>query len=187
MMNSPQEAAAGEWSTADIPALLVRGFRAGVFLFTGILAVPALISVIAGVPYPLILAVVGSTLVLEYAAVAAGVALRIPAYITVTVVFSVAFGIIAGSLEIFDAFLLTSPRLSGFLSSIRNRTAGKFMQRYGLWGLAPAILAAGFYIIPGLSFILGIPKKKSVAVMSGAFLLGELLTLSITTGVLNAL
>jgi hypothetical protein len=172
---------------AGSSALLVRGLRAGIFLFAGLIGIPATISVIAGIPYPLVFALVGSTLVIEYAAVVPGVALQIPAYVTVTVVFSTALGVITGSLEIFDAFSLTSPRLEGFLSRIRNRTAGHFIRKYGIWGLIPAILAAGFYITPGLSFILGMPKQRSVVIMSGAFLLGEVVTLSVTAGVLKLL
>jgi hypothetical protein len=172
---------------ADSSALLVRGLRAGIFLFAGLVVIPAAISVLAGIPYPLVFALVGSALVIEYAAVVTGVALQVPPYITVTVVFSTALGIITGSLEIFDAFSLTSPRLAGFLSRIRNRTAGRFMQKYGIWGLVPAILVAGFYITPGLSFIFGLPKWRSLAIMAGGFLLGELVTLAVTTGVLKIL
>ena len=187
MTDSFPEQEPGNPVSADSSALLVRGLKAGIFTFSGLIGVPALISVIAGIPYPLVFALVGSALVIEYAAVVPGVALQVPAYVTVPVVFSTALGVITGSLEIFDAFSLTSPRLSGFLFRIRNRKAGRFMRRYGIWGLIPGTLVAGFYITPGLSFILGMPKKTSVTVMSGAFLLGELVTLFITTGVLKFL
>jgi len=187
MRDTLQEPAPGEPSPAGFRGPFIRGLWAGLFLFTGIVGVPALISLGTGVPFPLILAVAGSALVIEYAAVVPGVALQLPAYITVLVVLSVGSGVITGSLEIFDAFSLTSPRLSRFLSRVRMRTAGKFLHRYGIWGLAPAILVAGFYVTPGLSFILGMPKKRSIAIMTGAFLLGELVTLSIATGVLKLL
>lgn len=172
---------------ADHRNVLFHGFRAGVFLFAGVLMVPALVSLLSGVPFPLILAVIGSTLVIEYAAVVPGAALQVPAYVTVTVAFSTALGIIAGSLEIFEALFRTSPALSGFIARARNRSAGKFTRKYGIWGLVPAILAAGFYITPGLAFVLGMPKSRSVAIMSGAFFLGELITLAIATGVLRLL
>jgi hypothetical protein len=147
--------------------------------------VPFGITAISGISPAVTLALIGSTLLIEYGAVLPGLALGVPPVILIIVMTSIASGVILASLELFDYFSARSEKLSRFLERVWESRAGQLVHRYGVWGLIPGIMIAGFYVCPALSWIFAWERRIAVAMMIGAFILSSVVVLLLSLGVLT--
>ena len=147
--------------------------------------VPFGITAIAGISPAVTLALIGSTLLIEYGAVLPGLVLEVPPVLLIAVMTSIASGVILASLELFDYFSARSEKLRRFLERIQGSRAGKVIHRYGIWGLIPGIIIAGFYVCPALAWIFAWERRIAVAMMIGSFILSCVLVLLLSLGVLT--
>ncbi len=147
--------------------------------------VPFGITAIAGISPAVTLALIGSTLLIEYGAVLPGLVLEVPPVILIIVVASVASGVIFVSLELFDYFSARSEKVRRFLERVKGSRAGNVIHRYGIWGLIPGIIIAGFYVCPALAWIFAWERRIAVAIMMGAFILSSVVVLLLSLGVMT--
>jgi hypothetical protein len=159
--------------------------RMGLIIGICIILIPVGITAISGISMAVTLALIVSTLFIEYGAVLPGLALGVPPVLLITVMTSVASGVILVSLEIFDYFSARSEKVRRFLERVRGSRAGRLIHRYGVWGLIPGIVIAGFYVCPALAWIFAWDRKIALAMMVGAFILSSLVLLFLSLGVIT--
>ncbi|NMG83388.1 MAG: hypothetical protein GIS02_04195 [Methanosarcinales archaeon] len=129
-----------------------------IFIFWIILAfaIPISLSVVLGIPILKTLSLIVSTFALEYFAVPVGIGLGLDPVFVLIVVTSVALSAVLLMFKIFDTVGGKSRRVSNFLSKSRERCQkSKIIQKYGVYGLLPAVPFLGFYVCPAIAWIMG--------------------------------
>ena len=129
-----------------------------------------------------------TTLVIEYSAPVAGLAAGLsPVYTGMTVIL-VACGVILLQYSVFDVMCCRSETIRGFLEWTRRKFAGsKLVREYGVLALAPAMLIAGFYICPAISWLFGWNRKISFLIMIAVYSLATAGVLIIGLGIIHLL
>ncbi len=159
--------------------------RIGCIIGISIFLIPFGITAISGISPAVTLALIGSTLLIEYGAVLPGLALEVPPGLLIIVMISVASGVILVSFELFDYLSSRSARVEIFLERVQMSRAGSLIHRYGIWGLIPGIVIAGFYVCPALAWIFGWDRRIAVAMMTGAFILSSVVLLLLSLGIMT--
>lgn len=159
--------------------------RMGWIIGICVILIPFGITAVSGISPAVTLALIGSTLLIEYGAVLPGLALGVPPVLLIIVMTSIASGVILVSLELFDYFSARSEKVRRILERVQESRSGKLIHRYGVWGLIPGIIIAGFYVCPALAWIFAWERKIAVAMMLGAFILSSVVVLLLSLGVMT--
>ena len=151
------------------------------------LLIAAIAPFIAGfffmVPPGPVLALMSSTLILEYGAVFIGKALDMDDAIIFIIVTLVAAGIIFFQLSLFDHAGKSSPRVTRFLERTRGKYGSSpFIKKYGVFALIPGILVIGFYVCPAVAWLLGWERRTAFIVMMGTFCAASAFMLPVSAG-----
>jgi hypothetical protein len=130
------------------------------------------------------LVLLSSTLLFEYAAPVAGIALDMPPGLILVTVILVALGVLYFQFSLFDAMNARSAKVAGFLDLTRKKYGSSaFIRHYGIFALVPAMLVVGFYVCPAISWLLGWNRKCSLLLMMVTFSIASILVLIVGTGV----
>ena len=165
-----------------LPGLCITVTR-GLLLVVILPLVPVLLS---GIPLSSSLALVASTLVIEYGAAAVGVGLGLPPVYIVYVLMCVASGVILTVFDIFDMLGEYSPRVAGFLKKSGERAhRSPILTKYGILGLIPCVFILGFYVCPAVSMVLGWRRDLSILLTMVGYISATVLTLLATIGIIR--
>jgi hypothetical protein len=129
------------------------------------------------------LALISGTFVIEYGAAAVGIGLGLSPLYILFVLTSVALGVVLTMFDIFDLLSHHSDKVSRFLKQSEER-AGRsvFLKQYGIYGLIPCVMTLGFYACPPVSWVLGWPRLRSIALIMTGYISISLLTILATIG-----
>jgi hypothetical protein len=158
-------------------------------LITGCIIIPLASGFATGIPLDLTLALIGSTLLIEYGAVIAGTALTLPLSFSFLVVLSVGWGAIIAQFPLFDAFAKGEGRVFAFITRVKSRGdgcgEGVWYIRWGVLGLAPSTIVLGFYFTPAIAWLLGWRRDIALVMMLTGYTLATVITAGVTAGVVS--
>jgi hypothetical protein len=137
-----------------------------------------------GIPLSSCLALIASTLVIEYAAAIPGVGLGLPPLYILYVLICVAAGVILTMFDIFDIMGRYSPRVLRFLKKSEDRAHRMpILKKYGIFGLIPCVFILGFYVCPAVSWVLGWRRDLSILLIMVGYISASVITLLATIGI----
>ena len=155
------------------------------FCVAAAIGAPMLCAPLAGVTLVEAAAVVGTTLLLEYAASATAALLSLPVLYSLLVPVWTAGGLILAQFLLFDAFSGGPGRVAAFLRRARERGEHSFFHRYGIAGLIPGIWVVGFYVCPAIAWLMGWRRLHAVSLMLTSYIVAMVLTWAAATGLLT--
>ena len=145
---------------------------------------PLIPAVLFGISLSSSLALISSTLVIEYGAAALGIGLGLPPVYILYVLVCVATGVTLTMFDIFDMLGEYSPRLARFLEKTKERAQrSTILTKYGIFGLIPCVFTFGFYVCPAVSTVLGWRHDLSILLIMVGFLSISIVTLLATMGI----
>lgn len=155
----------------------------GTCAFLALVVVPSLLALLPGIRSDHLLALIGSTLLIESGAPVAGVALGLPPGVVLILVCSVALGVVLLIFTLLDTLDADSPRVSNLLERVRQRyIRSKTLQTYGIYGLVPGMVILGFMICPPIAWLVGWNRRQAVLLMMLGFIIAATGTLAAATG-----
>ena len=151
-----------------------------------VLVVPVAAAYIFSQSVPATLALIPSTLVIEYGAAPIGIGLGLHPAFVLLILSSVALGITLGMFGIFDTLGRHSERVAGFLARSQAKAQqSTFIARYGIYGLVPCVLTLGLYVCPPVSWALGWRRNQAILLIMGSFIAISLVLILITLGLFS--
>lgn len=152
------------------------------------LVVPFLLALLLGIRSDHLLALLGSTLLIESGAPVAGVALGLPPGVVLVLVCSVALGVVLLIFTLLDTLDAESPRVSNLIELVQRRyIRSKILQTYGIYGLVPGMVILGVWICPPIAWLVGWDRKRAVLLMMIGFTIAATGTLAVATGLVRFL
>jgi len=140
----------------DIPAfpLYIRPVIGATAKCVGlVLLLPLTAAILFSQPLPATLALITSTLIIEYGAAPIGIGLGLNPVFVLGVLTSVALGIILFLFDLFDTLGQHSERVARFLARSEEKAKqSELLSKYGIYGLVPCVLTLGFYVCPPVSW-----------------------------------
>ena len=132
------------------------------------------------------LALITGTFVIEYGAAAVGIGLGLSPFYILYVLTCVALGVILTMFDTFELLAEHSEKVSRFVKKSEER-AGRsvFLKQYGIYGLIPCVMTLGFYACPPVSWVLGWPRLRSIALIMTGYIGISLVTILATIGFFN--
>jgi hypothetical protein len=151
-----------------------------------VVIIPVAAALILSQSLPATLALITSTLIIEYGAAPIGIGLGLhPAYV-IFVLISVALGITLFLFDIFDTLGRHSERVARFLARSEEKAKQfPFLSRYGIYGLIPCVLTLGLYVCPPLSWALAWRRDYSLILTMGGFIVISIILILITLGLFS--
>jgi len=120
---------------------------------------------------PATLAVITSTLIIEYGAAPIGIGLGLNPLFVLMVLTSVALGITLFLFDLFDTIGKHSERVAQFLArSEKKAKQSTILSRYGIYGLVPCVLTLGFYVCPPISWALVWRRDHAIFLIMGGYI-----------------
>lgn len=153
-----------------------------------LIVVPLLLSLLPAVRADHLLALIGSTLLIESGAPVAGIALGLPPWVVLVLVCSIALGVILLIFSLLDTLDATSPRVGDLLERVQQRyNRSKTLQNYGIYGLVPGIVILGVLICPPIAWLVGWDRRRSILLMMIGFTIAAAGTLAMAAGLIQIL
>ncbi len=151
-----------------------------------VVIIPVAVAFLLSQSLPATLALITSTLIIEYGAAPIGIGLGLhPAYV-LFVLTSVALGITLFLFDLFDTLGRHSERVARFLERSEEKTKQfTYISRYGIYGLVPCVLTLGFYVCPLLSWALSWRRDYSIILTMGGFIVISIILICITLGLFS--
>ncbi|WP_214021417.1 hypothetical protein [Methanoculleus sp.] len=157
-------------------------------MFLFILAIPLLLGLAFGVPPPAVLALIGSTLLLQAAAAVVGLSLGLHPAVVLVFLTSVAVAVMIGILEVCDLFAGRSRMVQGLLRKIDEK-AGKidYLKRYGALMLIPIIWIPGIalYGAPVVAWLFQYPRITSLLCMTAGWMIAGTAVMAAAVGLVR--
>jgi len=120
---------------------------------------------------PATIAVITSTLIIEYGAAPIGIGLGLHPAFVLLVLTSVALGITLFLFDLFDTLGRHSKRVAQFLARSEEKVKqSTILSRYGMYGLVPCVLTLGFYVCPPVAWALAWRRDYAVLLIMGGFI-----------------
>jgi hypothetical protein len=117
-----------------------------------VLIIPCAAAFLFSQSVPATLALITSTLIIEYGAAPIGIGLGLHPAFVLAVLSSVALGITLFLFDVFDTLGRHSERVARFLARSEEKAKkSTILSRYGMYGLVPCVLTLGFYVCPPVS------------------------------------
>jgi hypothetical protein len=169
--------------TGIIPHYLFRLSAAIIKALVLVFALPLLPAFLLSISVPSTLALIFSTLVIEYGAAPIGIGLGLPPLFVLYVLGSIALGIILVMFDIFDILGDHSQRVSEFIKKSSERAKqSSLVTNYGIYGLVPGVMTLGFYVCPAISCALGWHRDSSVFLIMAGYISISIVTILVTMG-----
>jgi hypothetical protein len=149
-------------------------------------ALPLLFTFLFGLSLPATLALIGSTLVIEYGAAPVGIGLGLhPIYVLFTLT-CIAFGVTLFLFDILDTLGEHSERVAGFLKRSEERGRNSpILSKYGIYGLVPCVMTLGFYVCPPISCVFGWKRDLSILMIMTGYTGISIATILLTLGIFD--
>ncbi len=149
-----------------------------------ILLIPCAAAFLLAQPLPATLALITSTLIIEYGAAPIGIGLGLHPVFVLLVLSCVALGIILFMFDIFDALGRHSERVAGFLARAEEKVhQSTLISKYGIFGLIPCVLTLGLYVCPPVSWALAWRRDQAIFLIMGGFITISAILILVTLGV----
>jgi len=134
------------------------------------------------------IALITTTLVIEYGAAPIGIGLGLhPAFVLV-VLACVALGITLFLFDLFDTLGRHSERVARFLLRSEEKVKqSKLISRYGMFGLVPCVLTLGFYVCPPVSWALVWRRDYCIVLIMGSFIAISGILILVTIGLFSVI
>jgi len=175
-----------DMETGTIPDYLVPLLGAIIKALVLVVVLPLTIAFFFTIPLPSTLALITSTLIIEYGAAPIGLGLGLPPVFVLCVLVCVALGV---TLVLFDIFAIMgehSEKVSRFLKKSSDRAKqSSFLTKYGIYGLVPGVMTLGFYVCPAVSWVLGWPKTRSILLIMAGYISISIITILATMGIFS--
>ena len=151
-----------------------------------VLIIPCTAAFLLSQSVPATLALITSTLIIEYGAAPIGIGLGLhPAFVLLVLSF-VALGITLFLFDIFDTLGRHSERVARFLErSEKKAKQFTYLSMYGIYGLVPCVLTLGLYVCPPLSWALAWRRDYSIILTMGGFIGISVIIILITLGLFS--
>ena len=169
-----------------IPDYLVPLLGAIIKALVLVVVLPLTIAFLFTIPLPSTLALITSTLIIEYGAAPIGLGLGLPPVFVLCVLVCVALGVTLALFDIFAIMGERSERVSRFLKKSSERAKqSSFLTKYGIYGLVPGVMILGFYVCPPVSWVLGWPKNRSILLIMAGYITISIVTILATMGLFS--
>jgi len=151
-----------------------------------VIIIPAAAALLFNQSLQATLALITSTLIIEYGAAPIGIGLGLhPAYV-LFVLTCVALGITLFLFDLFDTLGRHSERVARFLARSEEKTKQfPYLSKYGIYGLVPCVLTLGLYVCPPLSWALAWRRDYSIILTMGGFIVISIILIFITLGLFS--
>jgi uncharacterized membrane protein len=172
--------------TCRIPHYLQHiGFSLVKFVVFAI-ALPLVLAMLLTIPITSTLALIMTTLFIEYGAAPVGMGLGLQPVFVLVVLTSVALAVTLLLYDIFDTVGTSSLRVAGFLLRSRQRAERlKILSKYGINGLVPCVMILGFYACPPIAWVVGWHRNYAIFLTMAGFILISLVTILATLGIIR--
>jgi len=175
-----------DMKTGTIPPYLLQLCGAITKTLVLVVVLPLTPAFLYPIPIPSTLALITSTLIIEYGAVPIGIGLGLPPVFVLYVLACVALGVTLTLFDIFDVLGEHSERVSRFLKKSSERAKrSSFLTRYGTYGLVPGVMTLGFYVCPPVSWVLGWPRNRSILLIMAGYIIISIVTILATMGIFS--
>ena len=151
-----------------------------------VLIIPCAAAFLLSQSVPATLALITSTLIIEYGAAPIGIGLGLHPAFVLLIISCVALGITLFLFDIFDTLGQHSERVARFLARSEEKAKQfTYLSRYGIYGLIPCVLTLGFYVCPPLSWALAWRRDYSIILTMGGFIVISIILILITLGLFS--
>ena len=172
--------------TRSTPHYLLRLFGTIIKALVMVFVLPITPAFLFTIPLPPTLALITSTLVIEYGAAPIGIGLGLNPVFVVYVLVCVALGVTLVLFDIFDILGEHSERVSRFLKKSSERAKqSSFLTKYGIYGLVPGVMTLGFYVCPPVSWVLGWRRDRSILLIMAGYITISIVTILATMGIFS--
>jgi len=135
---------------------------------------------------PATLALITSTLIIEYGSAPIGIGLGLHPVFVLIVLTCVALGITLFLFELFDTLGLHSERVARFLARSEEKVKqSTLISKYGIYGLIPCVLTLGLYVCPPVSWALAWRRDYAILLIMGGFVAISVILILATLGLFS--
>ena len=132
------------------------------------------------------LALITSTLIIEYGAAPLGIGLGLNPVFVLVVLACVALGITLFMFDIFDTLGRHSEQVARFLARAEEKVQqSTLISKYGIYGLIPCVLTLGLYVCPPVSWALAWRRDRSILLIMGGFIGISAILILVTLGLFS--
>ena len=172
--------------TGTIPRYLPDLVGAIAKAFFLVLVLPLTPAFLLNIPLSSTLALITTTLIIEYGAAPIGIGLGLPPLFVFYVLVCVALGVTLALFDVFDILGEHSERVSRFMKKSSERAKqSSFLEKYGIYGLVPCVMTLGFYICPPVSWVLGWRRDLSILLIMAGYISISIVTILATMGIIS--
>ena len=170
--------------TAPFPGSHLGTGITGLVVLAFVLPIAA--AYLIGYPTAPALALIGSTLIIEYGAGPVGLGLGLsPLYVLFTLC-CVALGVTLFLFSLIDTLGERSERVKNFLQrSAEKGRRSRILTTYGIYGLIPCVITLGFYVCPPIAGVFGWKRDLSVLMIMTGYTGVSIATILLTTGIFD--
>ncbi len=148
---------------------------------------PVAVAFVFGYSPPPVLALIASTLVIEYGAAPVGLGLGLPWPFVLFTLCCVALGVTLFLFSAIDTLGERSERVRNFLQrSAEKGRKSRILTKYGIYGLVPCVITLGFYICPPVAGVFGWKRNLSILMIMAGYTGAAIATTLLTLGIFNA-
>jgi uncharacterized membrane protein len=175
-----------DMETGNIPHYLLQLCGAITKALVLVVVLPLTTAFLFTIPIPSTLALITSTLVIEYGAAPIGIGLGLHPAFVLYVLVCVALGVTLALFDTFDIMGEHSERVSQFLKKSSKRAKqSSFLTKYGIYGLVPCVFTLGFYVCPPVSWVLGWRRDRSILLIMAGYITISIVTILATRGIFS--
>ena len=172
--------------TGPVPRYLLHLCGAITKAIILVFVLPLTAAFLFNIPVSSTLALITSTLVIEYGAAPIGIGLGLHPVFVLFVLVCVAFGVTLTLFDVFDILGEHSERVSAFLKKSSERAKkSSFLTKYGIYGLVPGVMTLGFYVCPPVSWVLGWRRDISILLIMAGYITISIVTILATMGIFS--
>jgi hypothetical protein len=162
---------------------LVVAISKGIVL---VVVLPLAASIIFSQSPAATIALITTTLVIEYGAAPIGIGLGLDPGFVLFVLTCVALGITLFLFDLFDTLGRHSERAARFLLRSEEKVKqSKLISKYGIYGLVPCVLTLGFYVCPPVAWALAWRRDASIVLIMGGFIAISGILILVTLGLFS--
>jgi hypothetical protein len=164
---------------------LVVAISKGIVL---VVVLPLAASIIFSQSPAATIALITTTLVIEYGAAPIGIGLGLDPAFVLLVLTCVALGITLFLFDLFDTLGRHSERAARFLLRSEEKVKqSKLISKYGIYGLVPCVLTLGFYVCPPVAWALAWRRDASIVLIMGGFIAISGILILVTLGLFSVI
>ena len=164
--------------------------RTGALVVSAALAIvlPLALASVTRQSLPVTLALMGSTLVIEYGAAPVGILGGLDPLFVLFVLACIALGVTLLLFGLCGTLAEHWPRFARFLEQTRGRAEGSLiLARYGILGLLPLVIVLGFYVCAPVACIFGWRRDHAILIIMTGYLIACIVTILATLGILEVI